>query len=364
LSKAYLILANGAVFEGKSFGYDGEAIGELVFNTGMTGYLETLTDPSYYGQIVIQTFPLIGNYGVIPTDFESDGIQVKAYIVREWCQEPSNFRCEGELDTFLYNHKIPGLYGIDTRAVTKIVRESGVMNAKISKKPELSEAEWQELRNYVIRDSVANTSTKKAYTLPAEKQQRFKVVLWDFGAKGNIAKELTERGCTVTVMPWSATAEEIAAQNPDGIILTNGPGDPADNTGIIEELRKLCLKKIPTFGICLGHQLLALSQGAETKKLHYGHRGANQPVVETETGRVYVTSQNHGYAVVTETLPETASASFINANDGTCEGVIYRNMPVFSVQFHPEACGGPLDSKWLFDRFITMMEEAKHNAAQ
>jgi carbamoyl-phosphate synthase small subunit len=346
-----------------SFGYDGEAVGELVFNTGMTGYLETLTDPSYYGQIVIQTFPLIGNYGVIPSDFESGGVQVKAYIVREWCQEPSNFRCEGVLDTFLQENRIPGLYGIDTRAVTKIVRESGVMNAKISKKPELTASEWAELRSYVIRESVENTSTKKAYTLPAE-TETYKVALWDFGAKGNIAQELVARGCTVTVMPWDTTAEEIAALRPDGIMLTNGPGDPADNTGIISELRKLCTYNIPTFGICLGHQLLALSQGAKTKKLHYGHRGANQPVVETGTGRVFVTSQNHGYAVVTETLPETASASFSNANDGTCEGVTYKNMPVFSVQFHPEACGGPLDTKWLFDRFIALMEEGKKHAAQ
>ena len=361
MSKSYLILANGAVFEGNAFGYDGEAIGELVFNTGMTGYLETLTDPSYYGQIVIQTFPLIGNYGVIPSDFESSGVQVKAYIVREWCQEPSNFRCEGELDTFLQHNRMPGLYGIDTRAVTKIVRESGVMNAMISKKPTLTDEEWQALRGYVIRESVENTSTKKAYTLPAENPS-YNVALWDFGAKGNIARELAERGCTITVLPYDATAEEIAALKPDGIMLTNGPGDPADNTGIIAELQKLCTYNIPTFGICLGHQLLALSQGAKTKKLHYGHRGANQPVLETETGRVFVTSQNHGYAVVTDTLPETAEASFINANDGTCEGVTYKNMPVFTVQFHPEACGGPLDTKWLFDKFIAQMKEGKKNA--
>jgi carbamoyl-phosphate synthase small subunit len=363
MGKAYLILENGAVFESQTFGYEGETIGELVFNTGMTGYLETLTDPSYYGQIVIQTFPLIGNYGVIPSDYESSGVQVKAYIVREWCQEPSNFRCEGELDTFLRNNRIPGLYGLDTRALTRIVRESGVMNAKISRKPTLTEEEWRELRAYVIKESVENTSAKKAYTLEGE-NAKYKVVLWDFGAKSNIANELVKRGCTVTIMPWNATAEEIRALNPDGIMLTNGPGDPKDNTAIIAELNKLCTYNIPTFGICLGHQLLALSQGAETKKLHYGHRGANQPVLETDTGRVFVTSQNHGYAVLSDTLPETAVSSFINCNDGTCEGVTYKNMPVFSVQFHPEACGGPLDSQWLFDRFITMMEEGKRHAAQ
>ncbi len=362
MGKAYLILANGAVFEGQAFGYEGETIGELVFNTGMTGYLETLTDPSYYGQIVIQTFPLIGNYGVIPSDFESGGVQVKAYIVREWCQEPSNFRCEGVLDTFLQDNRIPGLYGLDTRALTRIVRESGVMNARISKKPELTAQEWQELRSYVIKESVENTSTKKVYSLTCD-HPKYKVALWDFGAKGNIAKELVKRGCTVTVLPWDTTAAEIKALNPDGIMLTNGPGDPQDNTQIISELKKLCLYNIPTFGICLGHQLLALSQGAETKKLLYGHRGANQPVLETGTGRVFVTSQNHGYAVLSDTLPETAAASFINCNDGTCEGVTYKNIPVFSVQFHPEACGGPLDSQWLFDKFIDMMEEGKKHAS-
>ena len=362
MGKAYLILENGAVFEGQTFGYEGETVGELVFNTGMTGYLETLTDPSYYGQIVIQTFPLIGNYGVIPADFESGGVQVKAYIVREWCQEPSNFRSEGALDTFLRDNRIPGLYGLDTRALTRIVRESGVMNAMLSKKPELTEAERAALKAYVIRESVENTSTKTPYTLESD-AHKYKVALWDFGAKRNIARELTLRGCDVTVLPWSATAEEIAALAPDGIMLTNGPGDPADNTGIIAELQKLCTYNIPTFGICLGHQLLALSQGAKTKKLHYGHRGANQPVLETKTGRVFVTSQNHGYAVLTETLPDTAEASIVNCNDGTCEGVNYKNMPVFSVQFHPEACGGPLDSRWLFDRFIALMEEGGRHAS-
>ncbi|SHI06131.1 carbamoyl-phosphate synthase small subunit [Sporobacter termitidis DSM 10068] len=362
MGKAYLILENGAVFEGQTFGYEGETVGELVFNTGMTGYLETLTDPSYYGQIVIQTFPLIGNYGVIPSDFESSSVQVKAYIVREWCQEPSNFRCEGVLDTFLQDNRIPGLYGLDTRALTRIVRESGVMNAMISKKPELTPEEWAALKSYVIRESVENTSTKAAYTLGAD-DPKYKVALWDFGAKENIARELQKRGCDVTVLPWSATAEEIRALSPDGVMLTNGPGDPADNKGIIAELKKLCTYNIPTFGICLGHQLLALSQGAQTKKLHYGHRGANQPVLETETGRVFVTSQNHGYAVLSDTLPETAVTSMVNCNDGTCEGVTYRNMPVFSVQFHPEACGGPLDSRWLFDKFIAMMAEVGHHAS-
>ena len=236
------------------------------------------------------------------------------------------------------------------------------MNARISKKPELTENEWAELKSYVIRESVENTSTKTAYTLAGE-NSHYKVALWDFGAKKNIARELQKRGCDVTILPCSATAEEIRALKPDGIMLTNGPGDPKDNKQIISELSKLCTYNIPTFGICLGHQLLALSQGGETKKLHYGHRGANQPVLETDTGRVIVTSQNHGYAVLSDTLPATAMTSFINCNDGTCEGVTYKNMPVFSVQFHPEACGGPLDSRWLFDKFIKMMEEGKRHAS-
>ena len=350
----YLILANGKIFEGESFGYECETVGELVFNTGMTGYLETLTDPSYYGQIVTQTFPLIGNYGVIPSDVESDSIHLKGYIVREWCQEPSNFRCEGRLDAFLRENKIPAICGIDTRALTRIVRENGVMNAKISMKKELSFQEWEELRNYRVTRGVESTSTDKTYTLN-EDGKGPKVVLWDFGAKRNIERELVRRGCRVTVVPYSTTADEIVKMEPDGIMLSNGAGDPADNIGIINELKKLCEKKIPTFGICLGHQLLALSQGAETVKLHYGHRGANQPVRQTDTGVVFVTSQNHGYAVLGETLPDTARVSYVNCNDGSCEGVDYLNMPAFSVQFHPEACAGPLDSEWLFDRFMSLM---------
>ena len=364
MPKAYLILENGTVFEGDAFGYEGEAMGELVFSTGMTGYLETLTDPSYYGQIVIQTFPLIGNYGVIPADFESGGFHIKGYIVRQWCQEPSNLRSEGNLDTFLRLHKIPGLCNIDTRALTRIVRERGVMNAVISRKPALTDAEWAALKGYTIEGAVDNMTTKARYELRPEGQERFHVALWDFGAKQSIARELQERGCRVTVLPAGTKAEEVLALRPDGIMLSNGPGDPAKNMGVVEELRKVCVHKIPTFGICLGHQLLALSQGAKTRKLHYGHRGANQPALETATGRVFITSQNHGYAVINESLPEHAEVSFINANDHTCEGIDYKNMPAFSVQFHPEACAGPLDTRWLFDRFITLMEEAKAHAAQ
>lgn len=355
---AYLILENGTVFEGKAFGAEKETTGELVFTTAMTGYLETLTDPSYYGQVVIQTFPLIGNYGVIPADFESDSPSLKGYIVREWCQVPSNFRCEGDLDTFLKESGIPGIYGIDTRALTRIVREYGVLNCKISYSPDVTKEELDEIKNYVITEAVESTTIKEKEHFDAENGD-LNVVLMDFGAKHNIGRELVKRGCNLTVVPAHTTAEEIKAMNPDGVMLSNGPGDPSDNTEIIAELKKLCDFGIPTFGICLGHQLLALSQGAKTEKLKYGHRGANQPAKEVETGRVYITSQNHGYAVVSDSMPENAVESFVNGNDDTCEGVKYTNMPAFSVQFHPEACGGPHDTAFLFDRFIDLMKNNK-----
>jgi len=353
----YLTLQNGQVFKGKGFGASADVTGELVFATAMTGYLETLTDPSYYGQIVMQTFPLIGNYGIIPSDFESSCSHVKAYIVRNWCQDPSNFRCEGDLDAFLKAQGIPGLWGIDTRAVTRIVRESGVMNARLSSKP-LTAAQVKALADYRVEGAVPAMSCPRRVDLPAQpaSSARWRVVLWDFGAKGNIARELQKHGCQVIVVPWNTTAGEIKDMNPDGIMLSNGPGDPAENTAVIAQLRELCRAKIPTFGICLGHQLLALSQGAKTEKLKYGHRGANQPAREVGGHRVYITSQNHGYAVVASTLPANARESFVNANDGTNEGVAYTDMPAFSVQFHPEACGGPHDTEFLFDRFLASMD--------
>ena len=313
---AYLILENGTVFEGKAFGAEKETTGELVFTTAMTGYLETLTDPSYYGQVVIQTFPLIGNYGVIPADFESDSPSLKGYIVREWCQVPSNFRCEGDLDTFLKESGIPGIYGIDTRALTRIVREYGVLNCKISYSPDVTKEELDEIKNYVITEAVESTTIKEKEHFDAENGD-LNVVLMDFGAKHNIGRELVKRGCNLTVVPAHTTADEIKAMNPDGVMLSNGPGDPSDNTEIIAELKKLCDFGIPTFGICLGHQRLALSQGAKTEKLKYGHRGANQPAKEVETGRVYITSQNHGYAVVSDSMTENGKVSFVNGNDNT-----------------------------------------------
>ncbi len=358
--KAYLILENGQVFEGKSFGYPCESTGELVFTTAMTGYLETLTDPSYYGQIVIQTFPLIGNYGVIPEDFESEKPFLKAYVVRQWCQEPSNFRSEGALDSFLYEHKIPGIYDIDTRALTKIVREYGVMNAKLCLTQTDIEEALAELKAYRVADAVASVCGSERH-FSGSPDAAYRVVLWDFGAKGNIERMLLRRRCQVITVPSFTTADEIMSLDPDGLMLSNGPGDPAENTEVIAQLSKLVEHRIPTFGICLGHQLLALSQGAKTEKLKYGHRGANQPVIDKTAGKIYITSQNHGYAVVSSTLPGCAFESFANVNDGTCEGVKYTGIPAFSVQFHPEACGGPLDTGFLFDEFITLMRSVKED---
>lgn len=357
MEKLYLVLENGQIFEGKSFGAEGEITGEIVFSTAMTGYLETITDPSYFGQIVVQTFPLIGNYGVIPSDFESDRPYLKAYVVREWCQKPSNFRCEGNLDTFLKDMNVIGLYDIDTRQLTKIIREYGVMNAKITKSIDNIDEIIKELKGYKIVDAVKGATCKemKVFNENGEKH----VVLMDFGEKANIQRELIKRGCKVTVVPSYTKASEILAMNPDGIMLSNGPGDPAENVEVIEEIKALVESKTPIFGICLGHQLTALSQGATTSKLKYGHRGGNQPVKETATGRVYITSQNHGYAVNADSLPENAELSWVNVNDGTCEGVSYKNAPVYTVQFHPEACGGPQDTMFLFDKFINVMGGTK-----
>ena len=355
---AYLVLENGTVFEGKSFGAEKETTGELVFTTAMTGYLETLTDPSYFGQVVLQTFPLIGNYGVIRSDFETPTPALNGYIVREWCQAPSNFRCEGNLDTFLKEKNVPGICGIDTRELTRIVREYGVMTCRIQYTPEVTDDLLAEMKNYVITDAVESTTITEKETFPVD-DAKYHVVLMDFGAKHNIGRELNKRGCSLTVVPAGTAAEEVLALNPDGVMLSNGPGDPAKNTAVIAELKKLSDSGVPMFGICLGHQLLALARGAQTEKLKYGHRGANQPVKELASGKVYITSQNHGYAVVSDSLPSDAVVSYVNGNDNTCEGVSYTDIPAFSVQFHPEAHGGPLDTSFLFDRFLGMMDEHK-----
>lgn len=348
--KAYLVLSNGSVYEGMRIGSCRDSIGELVFTTGMTGYLETLTDPSYCGQIVMHTFPLIGNYGVISPDFEGK-TAVKGYVVREMCETPSNFRSEGCLEKFLIENDIPGISGIDTREITRIIREEGVMNAIIcSEVPD----NLEKITEYRVTDAVKTVSAKETVTYPAEGVKKFKVALMDYGAKMNIVRSLQKRGCEVTCFPYNTLAEDILNIDPDGIMLSNGPGDPEENIVPIGELKKM-IGKVPIFGICLGHQLTALAMGGRTVKLKYGHRGANQPVKDLIGGRTYITSQNHGYAVVSDSLKETGRETFINANDLSCEGMEYPDKNVFTVQFHPEACGGPHDTGFLFDRFIKMM---------
>ncbi len=354
-----LILENGAVFEGQSFGAAGDITGEIVFTTGMTGYLETLTDQSYHGQIVLQTFPLIGNYGIIPSDFESTSVGPLAYIVKTPCQDPSNFRSEGTLGTFLREKNIVGLCGIDTRALTKIIREQGVMNGRITK--ELPDkAMLRQIRSYEIKNAVQKVSCTEPALYKAE-EAIYTVAMLDFGRKESMIRELTRRGCDVWLLPCDSPPEEILRLSPDGILLSNGPGDPAGNTDIIDHLKTLLQTGIPIFGICLGHQLLALANGFKTSKLKYGHRGANQPVKDLKTGRVYISSQNHGYTVTPESIdPGIADQWFINVNDQTCEGLCYRRSPSFSVQFHPEACGGPQDTLFLFDLFIEKMEAGRY----
>lgn len=348
----YICLADGQIFEGKRFGASGEITGELVFTTGMGGYIETLTDPSYFGQIVMQTFPLIGNYGFIDEDMESTKSYVSAYIVREYCKEPSNFRCGKTLDDYLKENNIIGVYDVDTREITKIIRESGVMNAVICSDPR--KADFDKIKEYKITDAVKSTSVEKPCLVPSE-NHKYNVVLIDYGKKDNIPRELAKRGCNVAVVPYNTKAEDILKLNPDGIMLSNGPGDPSDNEECIEELKKL-IGKVPIFGICLGHQLLALSMGGKTIKLKYGHRGVNQPVKNLKTGRTYISSQNHGYAVINEDIEKAGGIiSYVNANDGTNEGVDYPDKKAFSVQFHPEVCSGPHDTRFLFDRFIDMI---------
>lgn len=353
--KAFLILEDGTVFTGTSIGSKREVISEIVFNTSMTGYLEVLTDPSYAGQAVVMTYPLIGNYGICHEDMESKKPWPDGYIVRELSRIPSNFRSEDTIQHFLEQHDIPGICGIDTRALTKILREKGTMNGMITTHEyETLEEVLPRLRAYCVKGVVDASTCKESYVLAGEGK---KVALLDFGAKDNIARSLNERGCEVTVYPAHTPAEEILATNPDGIMLSNGPGDPAENVEIIREVRKLYESNVPIFAICLGHQLMALATGAKTYKLKYGHRGGNHPVKDLETGRVYISSQNHGYAVDTDSLnPAVATPAFVNVNDGTNEGLKYTGKNIFTVQYHPEACPGPLDSGYLFDRFLKMME--------
>lgn len=357
--KAFLILEDGHIFEGKSIGSTKEIISEIVFNTSMTGYLEVLTDPSYAGQAVVMTYPLIGNYGICYEDMESLRPWPDGYIVRELSRVPSNFRSEGTIQDFLVKNDIPGIEGIDTRALTKILREKGTMNGMITTNENFNLDEViGKLKEYSPRGVVKKVTCSTVSKLEGGK---YKVALMDFGAKNNIARSLHSRDCEVTIYPADTSAEAVLESNPDGIMLSNGPGDPKECTEIIEEIKKLYTSDVPIFAICLGHQLMALATGADTHKMKYGHRGGNHPVKDLKSGRVYISSQNHGYVVDENTIDESiAEVGFVNVNDKTVEGLRYKNKPVFTVQFHPEACPGPQDSSLLFDEFITMMENRRN----
>lgn len=368
--KGYLILEDGTIFQGEQIGSTKEVISEIVFNTGMTGYLEVMTDPSYGGQSVVMTYPLIGNYGICHQDMESEQPWVSGMIVREFARKASNFRSEESIQSFLEKYDTPGLSGIDTRALVKMLRDKGTMNGMITTQlPIDMEDTLVKIKNYKIKDIVAKVTSeeiKEFNTLDREYKEtvseyKYKVALIDYGLKNNIPYLLEEKGCKVTVYPAFTLAKYILADCPDGIMLSNGPGDPKECHSIIQEIKNLYDSEVPIFGICLGHQLLALATGGDTEKMKYGHRGYNHPVKDLFTGKVYITSQNHGYMVKKESIhEEIAEINFINVNDQTVEGLHYLGKNIFTVQFHPEACGGPQDTEFLFDQFIHMMEVKKH----
>lgn len=354
MSRAYLLLENGMVFEGEGFGAAGTRVGELVFTTGMTGCAESLTDPSYRGQLITFTFPMLGNYGICYEDRESPHIHARAVVVREFCPQPSNFRNEVDVDTFLREEGVCGICGVDTRRITQLIRDKGVMNAAVTN-TEPDDALLELVRAHRVSGVVDEVTVKEPVLLAPRGEARHSVALLDFGYKRSIADCLTARGCAVTLYPAKTPAEQIIAAGHDGVMLSNGPGDPTDNQYSIEQI-KILMDALPTFGICLGHQMMALAAGARTRKMKFGHRGANQPAKDLETGRVYVTSQNHGYAVDNASLPGSGAVMrFVNVNDGSCEGLDYPGKRAFSLQFHPEAHGGPLDCSGMFERFISMM---------
>ncbi len=357
--KATLILANGSVFSGTSIGSTSDRICEMVFNTSMTGYQEILTDPSYAGQGVVMSYPLIGNYGVNSEDNESSRPWVEALVVRHLSPRGSNFRCEDTLDNYLKKHDISGIENVDTRALTKILRSQGSMNGMLTCAEHFNVAEIMEkLKNYKVTGTVERVTRKEPEVFPAYGEERHHVAMMDFGVKQNMIECLRRRGCKVTAVPAFTKAEELLGGKYDGVMLSNGPGDPAENVEIIAELKKLYESNIPLFAVCLGHQLLALATGAKTGRLAYGHRGGNHPVRDLEKGRVFITSQNHGYMVLSESVdPAVAEVSHINVNDGTCEGLRYKRPNCFTTQFHPEANAGPKDTEYLFNRFIESMDQ-------
>lgn len=359
--KAYLMLANGRIFEGYSFGAKGTAYGEVVFSTSMTGYEEALSDPSNYGQILTQTFPLIGNYGVNDEDYESSKLHASGYVVREWCNAPSNFRCQGDIDAFLKKHNVVGIHTIDTRALTKLIREEGAMNGVITtenvyeKKDEL----LKKVQEFKIENAIKAVTCEKVQKFEAENAE-YNVVIYDLGCKNSFRDAFLKKGCNVTVVPAGTSAEEVMALNPDGVVISNGAGNPEENTDVIAEIKKLSEKKVPMFAIGLGHQMTALAAGGKTAKLKYGHRGANQPVLDVKYGNTYVTAQNTGYTIVNDSITaEMGEITHRNANEGNCEGIRYKNFPCITVQFPPEFCGGPKATAYIFEEFAELMKAYK-----
>ena len=362
MSKAYLILENGKVFEGTSMGKVGKTVGEVVFNTGMVGYLETISDKNNCGQIVVQTFPMIGNYGVISEDLQSEKATVAGYVTREMCDKPSNFRCEGTFEDYLANNGVVGICGIDTRALTRVLREEGTMNGMISDCGEVTKEVLDEIKSFKIENPVKNVSRENSsFTTPLSKS---KIALFDFGTGKSVIDTFLHLDCDVCLFNSTSTAEEILKGNPDGVVISDGPGNPKDNADAIAEIKKLFDAKIPMFGIGLGHELMALAAGADTFKLPYGHRGASGPCKNLETGVLSIITQNHGYCVVRETLPKHMEVSHENANDKTIEGIIYKNAPAFSCQFRPDSGTSPTGEKSLYVKFTELTKEVNFNAVK
>lgn len=357
--KAILVLEDGRTFQGASFGAVGEAFGEMVFNTSMTGYQEILTDPSYAGQLVCMTYPLIGNYGVNEEDVESRRPWVEGFVVREVSRIASNWRSTETLDSYLERNNIVGVEQIDTRALVRHIRDKGAMRAAIStidlnSKTVLNKVlDSPEMQN---RELASAVTAEHLFDFPAIGEQKYHVVAFDFGVKTNTLREFSKFGCRTTVVPADTSAEEVLALKPDGIFLSNGPGDPASMQKVVEEIRKLTEKEVPMFGICLGHQLIGQVFGGETYKLKFGHRGGNQPIKDLTTGKIEITSHNHGFAVDADSLPADVEVTHINLNDNTVAGLRHKTLPVFSVQYHPESAPGPHDSGHLFERFIDLMK--------
>ena len=361
--KAILVLEDGRTFRGRAFGADGEAFGEMVFNTSMTGYQEILTDPSYSGQIVCMTYPHIGNYGVNEEDTESRRPWVEGFVVREASRIASNWRSTETLDSYLKRNKIVGIEHIDTRALVRHIRDKGAMRSVISTIDADEKSLLEKIRNspeMKNRELASAVTIDESFDFPAEREEKFHVVAFDFGVKTNSLREFSKFGCKITVVPAETPAAAVLDLKPDGIFLSNGPGDPSAMKAVVEEIRKLTEERVPMFGICLGHQILGQVFGGTTYKMKFGHRGGNQPIKDLTTGRIEIASHNHGFAVEAESLPPEVEITHVNLNDQTVAGLRHTTLPVFSVQYHPESAPGPHDSEYLFKRFIELMETVKN----